>query len=179
MAEHNIDTKVALLDAKVTAVVSNETKFEYTIEKLTEVSQSLKEMISIHQLKIEEIDRNSKKLQDYLDRDNHMTHKRINDLTEKVKTDMDEQYSEIMSTLSDIRKEQREYHQQSMADMNALKSDIKKDEESKGSEQTKKWEGFEKRLTNVERWRWTMAGGLLLAVFLVQNGSFLIKLFGG
>lgn len=142
----SLETKVAVIEEAVG-------RYEEAISKLVEVSQDLKQIIAIHEVRHQERERAEMTLKNSLDKETNIIHGRINNLSSETKKEIDEHHGEIIKKLTEIRDEQKQYH-------DSLTNTV--------------ISPMETRIKNLERWRWIVVGGAMavgaiLAYFPWQN----------
>lgn len=141
MSNVSLETKVAVIEEAVG-------RYGDAISKLVEVSQDLKRIIAIHEIRHQERERAEMTLKNSLDKETNIIHGRINNLAAETKKEMDENNRQILKTLTEIRDEQKQYH------------------ESKTNDVIKP---MERRIGNLERWRWIAVGGIIMVSFILST----------
>lgn len=148
MSVVSIETKVAVMEDAIS-------RYEDAIAKLVEVSQDLKQMLAVHEIRHQERERAEITLKNEMDKENNILHGRINDLSRDTKKELDSQYDEIMKMLKAMREENCQHH--------------KKVEESISDLKTDEIAPLKNRLSSLERWRWLIVGGGIVIAALVYN----------
>ncbi len=141
MSTVSLETKVAVIEEAVG-------RYEEAISKLVEVSQDLKQIIAIHEVRHHERERAEMTLKTNLDKETNIIHGRINNLSSETKKEIEEHQAQIMKTLTEIRDEQKQYHE--LLANNVISP-------------------LEKRIGNLERWRWVAVGAVIVASFILSN----------
>ena len=148
MSGVSLETKVAVIEDAIS-------RYEEAISKLVEVSQDLKQMIAVHEIRHQERERAEIALKNEVQKENNIIHGRINELSRDTKRELDSQYDTIVKTLKEMREENLQHH--------------KKVEES--MEELKKAElgPIKARLAVLEKWRWVLIGGALVIGAILSN----------
>lgn len=141
MAE--LETRVALLEREQTGLSSLLGRFDTTIEKLADVSNSIKQLLAVHEVQLKKHDEADNEIYQLLDarRDeiiaqNTVMQNKFNDLHNQVKSDITSVETSLMSEMKDMRNDMHKRHKES-----------------------------EKRTAVLERWRW-IAIGVIGAAFM-------------
>jgi gas vesicle protein len=148
MSVVSIETKVAVMEDAIS-------RYEDAIAKLVEVSQDLKQMLAVHEIRHQERERAEMTLKNEMDKENNILHGRINDLSRDTKQELDSQYDEIMKMLKAMREESCAHH--------------KKIEDSMTDLKTNEIAPLKNRLSSLERWRWLIVGGGLVIAAILYN----------
>lgn len=148
MSVVSLETKVAVMEDAIS-------RYEEAIAKLVEVSQDLKQMLAVHEIRHQERERAEMTLKNEMDKENNILHGRINDLSRDTKKELDSQYDEIMKTLKAMREESCQHH--------------KKIEDSMTDLKTNEISPLKNRLASLERWRWLLVGGGIVLAALLAN----------
>lgn len=148
MSGVSLETKVAVMEDAIS-------RYEDAIAKLVEVSQDLKQMLAVHEIRHQERERAEMALKNEIDKENNILHGRINDLSRDTKKELDSQYEEIMKTLKAMREENCQHHKKVEDSI----TDLKIDEISP----------LKNRLASLERWRWLLVGGGIVLAAILAN----------
>jgi len=138
MSVVSLETKVAVMEDAVS-------RYEDAIAKLVEVSQDLKQMIAVHEIRHQERERAEMALKTEIQKENTIIHGRITNLSRETKQELDGQYDKIMSTLNVMREENTYHH--------------RKVEESIIELKNKEVSPLKKKMESLDRWRWIVIGG--------------------
>jgi hypothetical protein len=141
MSNISLETKVAVIEEAIG-------RYEEAISKLVEVSQDLKQIIAIHEVRHQERERAEMTLKNSLDKETNIIHGRINNLSSETKKEIDEHHGEIIKKLTEIRDEQKQYHETLT---NTIISPM------------------ETRIKNLERWRWIAVGAIIVASYIIST----------
>ena len=150
-----ITTRVAVVEEQVD-------RFEVAIEKLVEVSQSLKEIIAVQSQQIQESKASQSLLREQLDKETNILHKRIRDLDKEFADELENQHKEVIRVLSEMRKEQKDHHTSMTEGVEKIAKEIKVETDREIRELTKK-------IDSLQKWRWFVVGiastfGFMLAL---------------
>lgn len=156
MAKNNtatITTRVAVVEEQVD-------RFEVAIEKLVEVSQSLKEIIAVQSQQIQESKATQNLLREQIDKETNILHKRIRDLDKEFAQELENQHKEVMRVLGEIRKEQKEHHTTMSESVDKITKEIKEETDREIKELSKK-------IASIQRWRWFVMGAASALGFII------------
>src|SRR5690348_8801013 len=177
----SIETRLALVEKRL---IDNNEAFRgisNNIDKLTEISSSLKEIIAVHENRLAQREQSDihivnliEKRTTQFDRGIEKANQRAEELNKQVqellRTELNEQHQELKSMLDEYREDQKEFNNT----MEEKLEDMGKD----GKEELK---AISKRVEALERWRWIMIGaGFAIGLFtgkLSELGPFLSHLF--
>jgi seryl-tRNA synthetase len=117
-----LETRVAVLERDITQMIGFFEKLDTTMEKLADVSSSIKELLAVHELKLQQQDAASNELFILLENrrvDSDKQHQNIqNKITESEKDlqrDMDKFQKNILDEMKELRKELKSYHDEAAA----------------------------------------------------------------
>jgi hypothetical protein len=133
--------------AKVGVLVD---RLDVTIDKLTEVSTSISQLLAVHESKIATQDALVRNISDLVEKrrvemdDNiKLLHGRISSGEKELETKIDDQYDHIMEELKQLRKESASHH-----------------------------DAFNERITVLEKWMWVAIGAFTVINSLIGNFDF-------
>lgn len=144
----SVETKVAVMEDAIS-------RYEEAIAKLVEVSQDLKQMLAVHEIRLQERERMEFTLKTEMEKENNIIHGRINNLSRDTKKELDTQYESILKTLKEMREENNEHH--------------KKVEQKLTDYSTHELEPLKSRIGVLERWRWIILGGAIVVGAILSN----------
>ena len=81
MSVVSLETKVAVMEDAIS-------RYEDAIAKLVEVSQDLKQMLAVHEIRHQERERAEMTLKNEMDKENNILHGRINELSRDTKKNL-------------------------------------------------------------------------------------------
>jgi ATP-dependent exoDNAse (exonuclease V) beta subunit len=157
MAKNNtatITTRVAVVEEQVD-------RFEVAIEKLVEVSQSLKEIIAVQSQQIQESKASQNLLREQIDKETTILHKRIRDLDKEFAEELENQHKEVMRVLTEMRLEQKEHHTSMAESVDKITKEIKDETDREIKDLTKK-------IDSLQKWRWFVVGGATALGFIIS-----------
>lgn len=132
---------------KISTVVD---RFDVAIDKLTEVSTSVSQLLAVHETKITAHDVLTKQTVDLMEKRRVETdskiqilHERISSGERELKDNIDEQYDELMKEIKEMRAESVTQH-------NALSD----------------------RITTMEKWMWIVMGGAIVVGVILGQVNF-------
>lgn len=153
MAVSNSDVKklaetISTLQQDMAQVGTLVDRLDVTIEKLTEVSTRVSELLAVQGTRLEAQEKVSVHLQELIEKRRMETDTNIKDVylrVEKVEKDL---YDEIEASQDKVLKEIKEMRTESTNQHNELKS----------------------KVNRLEKWMWTMIGGIAVVSFIIQVG---------
>lgn len=123
-------------------------RLDVTIEKLTEVSTRVSELLAVQGTRLEAQEKMSDQIQSLIEKRRIETDTNIKDVytrVEKVEKDL---YDEIEASQEKVLKEIKEMRAESTNQHNELKG----------------------KVNRLEKWMWTVIGGMAVITFLIQVG---------
>ena len=161
MAE-TLKTKVAVLETEVAQMAELFTKLDTTIDRMTDISNSINQMLVVHEQKIQQ---NTEDTEDLFH------------LTEKRRIENDEQLRELHSRITTNGKETRqEMNANVIKIMHAiaeLKDVMLEREKIIRNEQS----DLEKRINDLEKKNWFFMGGAAVIGFIVGAFDWIAEIF--
>ena len=153
MAVTNSDVKkladtISTLQQDMAQVGTLVERLDVTIEKLTEVSTHVSELLAVQGTRLEIQEKASSQLQELVEKRRLETDANIKDVyyrVEKVEKDL---YDEIEASQNKVLTEIKEMRAESTTQHNELKNKVQR----------------------LERWMWTVIGGIAVFTFLVEIG---------
>jgi len=135
------------LQKDITKISTIVDRFDVAIDKLTEVSTSVSQLLAVHETKITAHDVLTKQTVELMEKRRVETddkiqilHERISSGERELKTNIDKQYDELMTEIKEMRAESTKQH--------TILSD---------------------RITAMEKWMWIVIGGaIVVGVILAQ-----------
>ena len=183
MAEHHnhgeFGTRVAIVEKELETVYGIFSKFEATLEKITEVSSSLKELIAVHDNRLMERERADhtifeliEKRKEEYSRGVERVHQKMEDLStdlrKEIRMEINEQYGELKEVVQRFEASQKEIAEK--IDKRIEQHVGERDRKFKESEG--KIEKLEDRVKKLENWRWLVLGGATVLGFIIGKWSF-------
>lgn len=160
----DLDTKVALVENDVQRLAGIATKTELAIERISEVSNNLAKMIAVHEERIS----------------HHETvNQELFTLVEKRKDDLQEDIKELHSRITTVSRELSdditETERRLVTALQVGLQDVKRCITDEYATAGPKQEELEKRIADLEKWRWLVIGGsIILGTFAHEIvGSFI------
>jgi hypothetical protein len=147
MAEIDTNTRVALLERGFDSLTGLLEKLDITIEKLTDVSGSIKQLLAVHEVKLEKHDEADAELYKLLDArkeeiisQNNIMNKKFSDLHNQFKEDMASVEKSLMTEIKEMRVDVQKRHDDS-----------------------------DKRTAELEKWRWVAIGAISVFIFYISK----------
>lgn len=158
MAVSNSDVKklaetITTLQQDMAQVGTLVERLDVTIEKLTEVSSHVSELLAVQGTRLEMQEKASANLQELVEKRRVEFDTNIKDVyyrVEKVEKDL---YDEIEASQEKVLKEIKEMRAESTSQHNELKGKVQR----------------------LEKWMWTVIGGLAALTFLIEVGLKLVQ----
>ena len=143
---------IAILQQDMAQVGTLVDRLDVTIEKLTEVSTRVSELLAVQGTRLENQEKISEHIQDLIEKRRVETDTNIKDVylrVEKVEKDL---YDEIEQSQNKVLAEIKEMRKESNAQHEELKG----------------------KVNRLEKWMWTVLGGVGVVVFILELGSKII-----
>lgn len=128
-------------------------RLDITIEKLTEVSSNVSMLLAVHSSRIEFQEKLLEKTQTLIEDNRRESDKNIKDVYYRVESVERDLYSEIEANQEKVLKEIKDMRAESTLQHNELKA----------------------RVLRIDKWMWTMIGGLAVITLLIQIGMKFIQ----
>ena len=113
-----IETRLAVLERDITSMSGIFPQLNATMTKLTDISSSLKEMLAVHDSKINKHEQTDDQLYGLIEKrrvQSDIQHQdiqlKIGQSEKDIKRDMDDFQKTMMAEMKDIRRELKEYHE--------------------------------------------------------------------
>lgn len=156
MAITNNDVKklsdaVALLQqdmAQVNSLVDFVSRLDTTIEKLTEVSSRVSELLAVQGMRLENQEKVAEKIQVELEKRRVEADASIKDVYMRVERVESDLYDEIKSSQDKVLTEVKEMRAESVIQHNEMKGKVQR----------------------LEKWMWTVIGSVSAAIFVIELG---------
>ena len=147
--------EIELLKKDVTTMSSLLEKFDTTIDKMQEIASSLSRMVSLQEQRLEAQENATRDMQSILEM-RRLEHN----------NDIKELHSRITTVNRDLTEKIEETEKAILSELQAIRAKLDQDKVSIGQ-----------RLGQVEMWKYTVIGAVILAAFLLGNISDLAKFF--
>lgn len=179
-------TRVALVEKELSTVCGIFSRFETTLEKITEVSSSLKELIAVHDNRLMERERADHTIFQMIEKRKEeyshgveRLHQKMEDLStdirKEIREEVNEQYDELKEAVRRFETSQKE-----IADKIDRRIEGALADRTKLFKETEaKLDKLDDRIKKLEHWRWAILGGGAAIGFLVGKWSFFATLFAG
>lgn len=122
-------------------------RLDVTIEKLTEVSSTVSQLLAVQGNRLEFQEKVQEKLQELVEKRRQETENYVKDLYTKIDTverelesDMEQNKDKVLAKIEQLRSEGHEQHKE-----------------------------MEKRLSRLEKWMWTVVGGGVVIGFIISR----------
>ena len=161
MAE-TLKTKVAVLETEVAQMAELFTKLDTTIDRMTDISNSINQMLVVHEQKIQQ---NTEDTEDLFH------------LTEKRRIENDEQLRELHSRITTNGKETRQEMNANVIKIMHAISEIKDVMLEREKVIRNEQSDLEKRINDLEKKNWFFMGGAAVIGFLVGAFNWISAFF--
>ncbi len=161
MAE-TLKTKVAVLETEVSKMGELFTKLDTTIDRITDISNSINQMLVVHEQKIQQ---NSEDTEDLFH------------LTEKRRIENDEQLRELHSRITTNGKETRQEMNANVIKIMHAISEIKDAMLEREKIIRNEQSGLEKRINDLEKKNWFYMGAAAVIGFLAGAFDWISSIF--
>ena len=146
--DHKVD--IELLKKDVSIITSLCEKFDTTIDKMQEIASNLSRMVSLQEQKIETQEKVTKEVQSVLEM------RRI-----EHNEDIKELHSRITTVNRELSSKIEESENKILAELHCLKNEIMKEKKTFGG-----------RLSEIEAWKYTMVGALMVITWILAKVDF-------
>lgn len=136
----SLETEVALVKNDVAQMSALFTKLELTLDKITDVSNNVSQILAVHASRLSTAEEETEHLQSQIEE-----HRR------EHQADIRELHSRLTTSSREIREEMGKDIDKVLTSIENLRQDIK----DKSKEQ-------DERIASLEKWRWIIVGGLIL-----------------
>ena len=116
-SDAEITTRIALVEREVNSMSSIFTKLDATLEKMADVSASIKEMLAVHNAKITKFEDQTDSLYSLIEKrrnESETAHSKIQlvvtETEKKLKADMDGFEKNVLFEMKDLKKDLKTYH---------------------------------------------------------------------
>jgi len=157
-----LKTKVAVLETEVHQMAELFTKLDTTIDRMTDISNSINQMLVVHEQKIQQ---NSEDTEDLFH------------LTEKRRIENDEQLRELHSRITTNGKETRQEMNANVIKIMHAISEIKDAMLEREKIIRNEQSGLEKRITDLEKKNWFYMGAAAVIGFLAGAFDWISSIF--
>jgi len=130
-------------------------RLDAAVEKLTEVSSSVSQMLAVHDNRIDQQEKVSDQLSGLIEQrrieteENHkILHKRITDTDKEIRYDFDRKVDEVLKEIREMRQENQAQHT-----------------------------SVSERINKLEKWIWIVSGGGFVVGFILSQIGTILQLF--
>jgi DNA repair exonuclease SbcCD ATPase subunit len=144
----NLETEVAVLKSDVSRMTSLFSRLDTAIEKMGDVSNSIAKMLAVHEERLSKQDDIDEELFSLIER-----------RRQEIQGDIKELHSRITTVSRELSDDLTETEHRLMTAMTYGTSEIKKCITEETKTITEKQTELEKRVVDLERWKWVIMGG--------------------
>jgi hypothetical protein len=174
-ASASLTTRITVVERDVSSVVGAFEKFERAIEKFSDVSSSLKELLAVHDTRLMEREKADLTIFELIERRKEeysrgieRMHQRIEDLSTEVRKQIHEEINEQYEALRGDFKKYEETHHSYMSNLDKRFEGVAEARAKLLELRDKAIECQEKRIRALENWRWAIVGIGIAIGFLVK-----------
>jgi hypothetical protein len=171
-------TRVAVVERQVDGMYQMFSRFEAAVEKIIETNSSVKEMLAVHEQRLQQQENGTRSFYELIerrkeehDRGLEKVHQQlgnsVDELRKQLKEEIKEQYADMKSSVNSLREAQDTFAARIETKITNIQ--ISSDEE---------FASLEERVRKLEAWRWVIAGGGVVIGFIAGNFSTVQKFFG-
>ena len=144
----SLDTEVAILKSDVARITTLFEKLDAAIEKMGDVSNNIAKMLAVHEERLSKQDDIDEELFSLVEK-----------RRQEIQGDIKELHSRITTVSRELSDDITETEHRLMTAMTYGTTDIKKCITEETKTITEQQEELEKRVTELERWKWLIMGG--------------------
>jgi sugar-specific transcriptional regulator TrmB len=160
-----LETEIAILKNDVNRMTSLFEKLDTAIEKMGEVSNSIARMLAVHEEKLSHQEQTDQELYSLVEK-----------RKQELQLDVKELHSRITTVQRELSDDINETENKIMNALTAGLSDIKSCITAEHKVIADRSDDMERRLNDLEKWRWLIIGGSLVAgIFAQRIIGFIIK----
>lgn len=185
----NTVTRVAVIERSLDSMYAVFGRVEQALEKITETNSSIKELLAVHEQRLQQQESGARNFYEMLDRHKGETdrgfdrvHRQIEtavtSLRGQIKEELKEQYTEMKSAVDDLRRAQNELVASIERSQRELNERVEKKVENLQTTSTTEYGALESRVRKLEAWRWVLVGGGLVVGFIAGNFGSIASFFG-
>lgn len=153
--ENQVRTEIELIKRDVSSLSMVIEKLDVTIDKLTDVSNGLNRMISVHEQQITRQDQADKELFQLIEmrrkeasENYEVLHRKMSEQRDNLEADMKENFGSIMTELKQLKDSQQAHHQETIS-----------------------------RVAELEKWKWFVIGIATTAGFILAQLPLFTNIF--
>jgi DNA anti-recombination protein RmuC len=151
-------TRVALVEQQVGGMYSFFQRIEQSIEKMTETNSSIKELLAVHEQRLQQQENGVRTFYEVIEKRKEETDRGFEVLRKEIKEEIKEQYMDLKSTVEQLRQGQVDF-------TNRIEQKVTTLQNSSDTE----FKSLEDRVRKLEAWRWILVGGGLVVGFIVGH----------
>jgi hypothetical protein len=181
-----METRIALVEKEIQTVFGLFSRFEIALEKMSDVSGQLKEMIAVHENRLQVQERTDTAIFDQIERRkeeyvtlfekiNTKISENSNEIKNSLNIEMKEHYMEVRDAINDSRESQKELIR--LLNVRIDQQVQNRDDQMKNL--AAEHDKLVERVAHLEKWRWMIIGGGMLFGGLVGSFPIWSKFFAG
>jgi DNA anti-recombination protein RmuC len=154
----DVAIRVATIDKQVDGMYTIFQRIEQSIEKMTETNSSIKELLAVHEQRLQQQESGVRTFYDVIEKRKDETDRGFEVLRREIKEEIKEQYVDLKSTVEQLRQGQVDF-------TNRIEQKVTTLQNSSDTE----FKSLEDRVRKLEAWRWVLVGGGLVVGFIVGH----------
>jgi chromosome segregation ATPase len=142
-----IETRVAVIERELSQITGLFDRLDTTIDKLSDVSNSIKQLLAVHETKLSQ---------------HEQTHRDVYDELERRRADTTAQHAAIQGQMTTMQ-------QNFKKEIEDVEKKITTQITELSDKQTKMFEGISSRTKVIENWRWVIIGAGMVLFYIIQT----------
>jgi tRNA uridine 5-carbamoylmethylation protein Kti12 len=182
-------TRIAVIERQLDSMYTVFSRIEQAVEKITETNSSIREMLAVHEQRIQQQETGARNFYEILDRRKEETergfekvHRQIEgvviDLRKQIKEELKEQSIEVKSAVDDLRRAQNQFVSSIEKTQRELNTSVDQKVNKLETSSATGIAALEGRVRKLEAWRWVLVGGGLVIGFVAGNFGSIAAFFG-
>lgn len=150
------ETRIAVLEKEFDSITGLFDRLDRTIESLTDISHSVKQLLAVHDSRLDTQEKMDEKLSDMIEKRKVTTdqqyealHKRIGEMKDEIYDEIEKNNEKIENVLTKMANDQQEHHRIML-----------------------------EKVGTIEKWKWIIIGGAIVIGYLTGHVDFFVRLLG-
>jgi len=168
MDRNDLQTRIALVEQEIGATTAVLQRFDTAIEKLVDVSNSLKELLAVHDNRLIEREKADLTIFDMMEKRKEEYSRGVERIHQKIEDISTDMRTEIRSVMKEISDKLDKRIDNAVVERNAMLNDMKDTIKNQGQ-----------RIDSLEKWRWVVVGGGITLGFIIGKWGSIAPFFSG
>lgn len=168
------NTRIALLERENDTVHGIFQRFDAMLEKTTDVLGSVQKLLAVHDQKISELQGANRATSELVERRREDASKTMERASQQMKEMTTELRIEVRQEITELGINVKA----SLSEIKESQQEIVKKIDDGANKTEQKFKEMEKRIVELERWRWLVVGGGLVLGFIAAKWSVIASLLG-